>query len=99
MLLVHRRFGQNRLGLALTIRVCLSGGVGVGGGARGFIPNGFLTRKKMPALGGHSVLVGLLADLRLNYQFNVGCSPCCAARAIPALQHCHEADWLLAAVT
>jgi hypothetical protein len=79
--------------------VSLRGGGGGWGCGEGFIPNGFLTRKKMPALGGHSVLVGLLAGLRLNYQFNVGCSPCCAARAVSALQHCHEADWLLAAVT
>jgi hypothetical protein len=76
--------------LGPTIRVSsLRGGRGVGG-ARGFIPNGFLTRKKMPALGGHFVLVGLLLGwLRLYYQFNVGCAPSCAASAIAALQQCH----------
>ena len=42
------------------------GGRGVGG-ARGFIPNGFLWRKKMPALSGHFVLFGLLACLRLHH--------------------------------
>jgi hypothetical protein len=84
--------------LGPTIRVSsLRGGRGVGV-AWGFIPNGFLWRKKMPALGGHFVLVGLLACLRLHYQFNVGCAPSCAARAVTALQHCHKANGFFAAV-